>query len=160
MIAAGRLRAPTIIAPSRLNNRYRPVLDQAKATSVLIHESDNENLMILRASIVDDFVLAGEHTANFAQFLLATASGKTRGSVETLGRLAWISDLSDESFAAFAPRYGHAFAESALRTDWSRLEQFLARWQEAAEIESDPELVALLAEEDDPDQFVDIARPS
>jgi hypothetical protein len=160
MLAAGLLRAPTVIAPSRLNNRYRPVLDQAKATSVLIHESDDENLMILRASIVDELVLASEHTANFAQFLLATANGTTRGSVDALGRLAWMSDLSDESFASFAPRYGRAFAESVLRSDWSRLEQFLDRWQEAAEIESSPELVALLAEDVDSEQFVDIARPA
>ena len=159
MLASSLLRPPTVIVPSRLNNRYRPILDQAKETSVLIHEPDDENLLILRAALVDDLVLAQEHTANFAQFLLATTGGGAPRP-DVLGRLAWIADLAPESYALFAPRYLRTFAGSALRGGWSRLEQFLQRWKEAAEVESDPDLLAVLTDQGVPEEYVDLPRPS
>ena len=160
MFSASLLRQPQVISPSRLNNGYRPVLKQAKETSVLIHESDEDNLMIIRAALVDDLVVAMEHAANFAQFTLAAGDCSTMPRIEALGRLAWIADLTPKSFEMFAPRYRRVFAESMLRNDWSRLEELLGRWQEPAEIEGDPELLAILGEEDRPDEFVDLERPS
>lgn len=125
----------------------------------LIHEPDDNNLFILRVAIVEALVSGSEHAEDLGQFILATQEAEMP-RFEMLGRLAWVADLSPESFREFQHAYLRTFAESVLKREWGRLETFLARWREAAEVEGDPDLLAEILAEGDPLEHVDLDRPA
>lgn len=157
-------RHPQIFEKSKLKDGYRSILNQAQQDgAVLIRDSGDENLYIVREDIFGAYEIAHEESQDFAQFVAAMeylVRTKSRPDALRLGRLSWAADLSIESFRVFVSEYVEAYVRAVHGGQWSALRQLLTEWRDTAALERDADLLADVLDTGTAESHLDLVRPS